>query len=167
MNEGIRTDIREFLKDLPKIMNAMDQPTIDGINTWYASKAAAELKLKVVLSGVGSDELFFGYNHFRQIAKFQSLPKILRKNYFFRLILMAMSKLLYLKNNNPKFKFLNNYLDSISNLWILKRCVTCAEEINCNTKQKNISFIQKSIGSLSKNSYLALGELESKLYLRI
>jgi len=157
---------KEFLKDLPKIMNAMDQPTIDGINTWYASKAAAELKLKVVLSGVGGDELFFGYNHFRQIAKLQSLLKIFGKIYFFRLILIAMSKLLYLKNNNSKFKFLNNYLDSILNLWILRRCVKCVEEINCNTKQKNFSFIQKSIGSLSKNSYLALGELESKLYLR-
>ena len=40
----------------------MDQPSIDGINVWYASKAAAKLKLKVVFSGLGSDEVFFGYN---------------------------------------------------------------------------------------------------------
>ena len=43
----------EFLVDLPRILNAMDQPSIDGINTWYASKAVAELGLKVVVSGVG------------------------------------------------------------------------------------------------------------------
>ena len=40
---------------------------IDGINVWYASKAAAKLKLKVVFSGLGSDEVFFGYNHFKNI----------------------------------------------------------------------------------------------------
>jgi asparagine synthase (glutamine-hydrolysing) len=157
---------KEFLNDLPKIMNAMDQPTIDGINTWYASKAAAELKLKVVLSGVGGDELFFGYNHFKQIAKFESLLKIFRNVSFFRLIIILIGKLLYLIKNNSKFKFLNNYLDTILNLWILKRSVSCTEDINCNKKLKIFSYIQKSIGKLSKNSYLALAELESKLYLR-
>ena len=40
-------------------MSSMDQPSIDGINTWYACKAAAEQKLKVVMSGIGADELFF------------------------------------------------------------------------------------------------------------
>ena len=157
---------KEFLNDLPKIMNGMDQPTIDGINTWYASKAAAELKLKVVLSGVGGDELFFGYNHFKQIAKFELLLKIFRKVYFFRLIIILIGKLLYLIKNNSKFKFLNNYLDTILNLWILKRSVSCIEDINYNKKLKIFSYMQKSMGKLSKNSYLALAELESKLYLR-
>ena len=32
----------EFLADLPRILHAMDQPSVDGINTWYASKAVAE-----------------------------------------------------------------------------------------------------------------------------
>ena len=157
---------KEFLNDLPKIMNAMDQPTIDGINTWYASKAAAELKLKVVLSGVGGDELFFGYNHFKQIAKFESLLKIFRKVSFFRLIIILIGKLLHLIKNNSKFKFLNNYLDTILNLWILKRSVSCIEDVNYNKKLKIFSYIQKSMGKLSKDSYLALAELEAKLYLR-
>jgi len=157
---------KEFLNDLPKIMNAMDQPTIDGINTWYASKAAAELKLKVVLSGVGGDELFFGYNHFKQIAKFESLLKIFRKVSFFRLIIILIGKLLHLIKNNSKFKFLNNYLDTIFNLWILKRSVSCIEDVNYNKKLKIFSYIQKSMGKLSKDSYLALAELEAKLYLR-
>ena len=157
---------KEFLNDLPKIINAMDQPTIDGINTWYASKAAAELKLKVVLSGVGGDELFFGYKHFKQIAKFESLLKIFRKVSFFRLIIILIGKMLHLIKNNSKFKFLNNYLDTILNLWILKRSVSCIEDVNYNKKLKIFSYIQKSMGKLSKDSYLALAELESKLYLR-
>src|SRR5262249_31387085 len=39
----------EFRSDLPRIIEAMDQPTIDGINTWFVSKAAHELGLKVAL----------------------------------------------------------------------------------------------------------------------
>src|SRR5262249_26047255 len=58
---------REFRDDLPKILDAMDQPTIDGLNTWFVSKAARELGLKVAISGLGGDELFGGYPSFRDI----------------------------------------------------------------------------------------------------
>jgi asparagine synthase (glutamine-hydrolysing) len=57
----------EFRTDLPKILDAMDQPTIDGLNTWFVSKAARELGLKVAISGLGGDELFGGYPSFRDI----------------------------------------------------------------------------------------------------
>ena len=57
----------EFRDDLPKIMEAMDQPTIDGLNTWFVSKAARELGLKVAISGLGGDELFGGYPSFRDV----------------------------------------------------------------------------------------------------
>jgi asparagine synthase (glutamine-hydrolysing) len=59
----------EFHEDLPKIMEAMDQPTIDGLNTWFVSKAARELGLKVAISGLGGDELFGGYSSFRDIPR--------------------------------------------------------------------------------------------------
>ena len=58
---------REFQADLPRILNAMDQPSIDGINTWFVSKAAHELGLKVAISGLGGDELFGGYPSFHDI----------------------------------------------------------------------------------------------------
>ena len=45
----------------------MDQPTIDGLNTWFVSKAAHELGLKVAISGLGGDELFGGYPSFRDL----------------------------------------------------------------------------------------------------
>ena len=59
----------EFDADLPKILLAMDQPSIDGFNTWFAAKAAAEIGLKVVVSGLGGDELFGGYASFTQVPR--------------------------------------------------------------------------------------------------
>ena len=59
----------EFRADLPKILAAMDQPSINGINTYFVSKAAAEVGIKVALSGLGGDELFGGY------PSFQDLPR--------------------------------------------------------------------------------------------
>ena len=63
----------EFEHDIPRIVDAMDQPSIDGINTWFVSKAARELGLKVAISGLGGDELFGGYPSFREIPKWVGL----------------------------------------------------------------------------------------------
>jgi asparagine synthase (glutamine-hydrolysing) len=63
----------EFVADLPRILEVMDQPSIDGINTWFVSKAAHELGLKVAISGLGGDELFGGYPSFRDIPRWVRL----------------------------------------------------------------------------------------------
>jgi len=52
---------QEFFDDLPAIFEAMDQPSIDGVNAWFVSKAAKEAGLKVAISGLGGDELLGGY----------------------------------------------------------------------------------------------------------
>lgn len=65
----------EFLADLPAIFAAMDQPTIDGINTWFISKAVHEAGVKVALSGVGGDELFGGYPSFSRIPRIMRLAR--------------------------------------------------------------------------------------------
>jgi asparagine synthase (glutamine-hydrolysing) len=57
---------RRFLEDLPRALAAMDQPSIDGLNTWFVSRLAREAGLKAVLSGTGGDEVFCGYPHFQR-----------------------------------------------------------------------------------------------------
>lgn len=61
----------EFRSDLPAIFEAMDQPSIDGINTWFVAKAAREVGLKVALSGLGGDELLAGYPSFVDVPRWR------------------------------------------------------------------------------------------------
>ncbi len=68
-----RVSQSEFEADMPAILDAMDQPSIDGVNTWFASKAVSENGLKVALSGVGGDELFGGYPSFRDVPRMAGL----------------------------------------------------------------------------------------------
>ena len=67
---------KEFQQNLPGIINAMDMPGCDGINTWFISKYAKESGLKAVLSGVGGDEFFGGYPSFNRIDKVKWIEKI-------------------------------------------------------------------------------------------
>lgn len=64
---------RDFVYNFETVLNNMDQPTNDGINTWFICKCAKENGLKSVLSGLGADELFGGYPSFDRIRKIQNL----------------------------------------------------------------------------------------------
>jgi asparagine synthase (glutamine-hydrolysing) len=75
---------------LPQALSSMDQPTVDGINTYVISNVASSLGIKVLLSGLGGDELFGGYTTYRNV------PFLLR----FRSILPAVARLM-LKTGAP------------------------------------------------------------------
>lgn len=69
-------DYREFVHNFDEIIQSLDQPSNDGINSWFISKCAKENGLKAVLSGLGADELFGGYPSFDRINKIKYLKKI-------------------------------------------------------------------------------------------
>jgi asparagine synthase (glutamine-hydrolysing) len=73
---GARHEVRrvgraEFEADLPAFLAAMDQPSIDGLNTWFVAKAAREAGLKVAISGLGGDELLAGYPSFVDLPRWR------------------------------------------------------------------------------------------------
>jgi asparagine synthase (glutamine-hydrolysing) len=71
---------RQVAGDLDHLLQAFDQPTGDGINTYYVSQAARAGGVKVALSGLGGDELFGGYPSFRdlpRLARFLSVWRVL------------------------------------------------------------------------------------------
>jgi asparagine synthase (glutamine-hydrolysing) len=70
----IRLSEEELLGMLPDAIAALDQPSMDGINTYVVAKAVKEAGVTVALSGLGGDELFAGYPSFRRALKFASMP---------------------------------------------------------------------------------------------
>lgn len=56
----------EAAVEFPRFVAALDQPSIDGFNTFLVSKHTAN-SVRVALSGLGGDELFAGYPHYAQI----------------------------------------------------------------------------------------------------
>jgi len=61
----VRLEAGAVFDELPRVFDVMDQPTVDGLNIWCVSRAAREAGLPVVLSGLGGDEIFWGYRHVR------------------------------------------------------------------------------------------------------
>lgn len=61
-----------FVDHLDRAIGSLDQPSFDGLNSFFMAEAVAEAGFKVALVGSGGDELFGGYNTFRDLPKVAS-----------------------------------------------------------------------------------------------
>lgn len=71
----IPTTIEASRERIPEAIRALDQPSIDGINTFLVSEATVKTGLKVAVSGVGGDELFGGYGTFQSVPQIEGLHR--------------------------------------------------------------------------------------------
>lgn len=82
-NESKLIGDMEYWDSLPKVQYHMDEPLADpsAIALYFVSELASKY-VKVVLSGEGADELFGGYNIYREpfsLAGFSKIPFVFRK----------------------------------------------------------------------------------------
>ena len=167
----------ELEADLPRIFEAMDQPSIDGVNMWFASKAARELGLKVAISGLGGDELLGGYPSFKDVPRWVSAFWLPSRIPFLgaasrRLASVFAGRL----KANPKAAGMIEYGGSYAGAYLLRRGLfmpweleqvfdaeTLAEGLR---RLKPLSLIDSELRQPPRDSFARVAALESALYMR-
>lgn len=121
---------QDFEAEREKLLVAMDQPSIDGVNTWFIARAAAQLGLKVALSGLGGDELFATYPSFRQIprlvrycASVAGIPGLGRG-------LRRLASPLVSRLTSPKYAGVFEYGETLGGGYLLRRCLFAPWELS-------------------------------------
>ncbi len=77
-NISSQIGINEFKENLSTFIKSMDMPTIDGFNTYFISKLVSENNIKVALSGLGSDEIYYGYPSHKKSSILKFLKTIIK-----------------------------------------------------------------------------------------
>lgn len=155
----------EFIADLPRFFDAMDQPTIDGTNTWFVSKAAAGLGLKVAISGLGGDELFGSYPSFRALPRIVAAARI-------PFAASTASRLA----RNPKARAAARYGRSWAGAYLLKRGLFLPDDLPAlmgaeaaEEGLRHLSIIERIAEAINPDPGTAFGRvaaLEASLYMR-
>lgn len=178
---GIRHHVRrvtreEFLADLPRILEAMDQPSIDGINTWYASKAVAERGLKVVVSGVGGDELFQGYDSFKQLPQLVSRWSRASRIPGLTAAARLAGNLQARRAGSSRWRYAADWARTLPGAWWLRRSLNGPDELAGLMGAEQAAealrgfeadaWTQRMSGPVPRDARLALSQIESTTYLR-
>ena len=178
---GINHHIRrvrgaEFASDLPAMLAAMDQPSIDGVNSWYATKAVAEFGLKVVVSGVGGDELFQGYSSFQQLPRLVSGWRLLSKLPGAVPLVQAACNMQARRTGNERWRHLPEWAGDMPGAWWLRRSVHSPEELPALMGDELAhealqgfsadAWVHAMSGEQPPDLRLALSQIESTTYLR-
>lgn len=146
-----RVTREEFWGLAEGIWSAMDQPTVDGINTWLVSKAAAELGLKVCLSGLGGDELFAGYSSFADVPRLVRLGQIFGRAQRAASVLQKPLGWLPERILSPKYRHVMDYSGSYSAAYLLRRALFLPAELHGRFEP---GFLREGLATLAAEERL-------------
>jgi asparagine synthase (glutamine-hydrolysing) len=166
----------EFRDDLPAILEAMDQPSIDGVNTWFVAKAASEQGLKVAISGVGGDELLAGYPSFNDIPNTVRLFAMPSAIPGLGLAWRGAAHLLQLAKSRPKIAGLGEFGGTYPGAYLLRRAIFLPFELGDMLEPTFVSeglrrldilgALRASMSPDPKSRVSRVAALESSQYLR-
>ncbi len=102
-------------------MQAMDQPTVDGVNTYFVSRMSRQAGFKVALSGVGGDELFAGYPSYRQVPRIVESLSTVGSMPVLGKVWRVVSAETMKRMTSPKYAGLLEYGGSYPGAYLLRR----------------------------------------------
>ena len=137
---------RDVLNDLDRIVRGIDQPSGDGVNTYFVSKAAKE-GMTVALSGLGGDELFAGYPHFAGFKSQHEEEHCVNRIFGHSAKRIAEVLPQNIKKRQP-FKSMRYFGESINRKYSLSRSVFWEDEklrlYSDNYLSDNLKYLQDS-----------------------
>jgi asparagine synthase (glutamine-hydrolysing) len=164
----------DALASLPEALRSMDQPTIDGVNTWLVSSKTRAAGVKVALTGLGADEMFAGYSNFRRVpqmekaaARLAKLPSLVREPVAASISLMG-------RPSDRNRKLFELAAGSAGHPYFLARSLFTpderkalydgdyeAAECNLQTRERDLASAARNLDPVNRVSYL-----ESTCYMR-
>jgi asparagine synthase (glutamine-hydrolysing) len=167
----------EFNSGMGLFLDAMDQPSIDGVNSYFVAKAASALGWKVALSGVGGDEIFGGYPSFSRIPFIVKYMQLLKEdNYLSSFLSFAVKGLGKYRSISPKLSGLAQYGATYSGAYLLQRGLFLPEELGqimgVDEAREGLELLQPlrlisdCLDTESKHSNANVSILESSMYMK-
>ncbi|MBG9389075.1 asparagine synthase (glutamine-hydrolyzing) [Caenimonas aquaedulcis] len=117
----VSVERQDFQAERERLLAAMDQPSIDGVNTWFVARAAASQGMKVALSGLGGDELLGSYPSFRQTPLLARLAAPFARVPAFGRFVRTLSDPLVRRLTSPKYAGLLEYGGTLGGAYLLRR----------------------------------------------